>query len=337
MSTTICAGTTLSRSCSTKRSSIVCGQRSKRPKRNPATSRRLDERRGRAVTATARASDSRRQAERARGLHRERRGPRAACGTPASSTCTRPSTSCRPPPCASGLVTKLGQDAVQQSSRESFSCARWPMRAPDWLSKCITDNKNRPLPVLANAFAAIENDPALRDCLAYDEMACTAMLLHQVGYPIGGDLVDPRPLTDTDVTEIQKWLQHAGLERIGRHAGARCRRLLRTQARLSSGARLSRRACSGTAKQRVDNWLPDLSRRRGYRIHASRRQDVSRSPWWRGIFEPGCKADHMLVLEGPQGALKSTACAVLAGNGSPTTCPTSPAARTPRSICAASG
>ena len=91
------------------------------------------------------------------------------------------------------------------------------MRAPDWLSKCITDNKNRPLPVLANAFAAIENDSALRDCLAYDEMACTAMLLHQVGYPIGGDLVDPRPLTDTDVTEIQKWLQHAGLERIGRH------------------------------------------------------------------------------------------------------------------------
>ena len=90
------------------------------------------------------------------------------------------------------------------------------MRAPDWLSKCITDNKNRPLPVLANAFAAIENDSALRDCLAYDEMACTAILLHQVGYSIGGDLVDPRPLTDTDVTEIQKWLQHAGLERIGR-------------------------------------------------------------------------------------------------------------------------
>jgi hypothetical protein len=90
------------------------------------------------------------------------------------------------------------------------------MKTAHWFAQCIKDVKGKPLPILANAYIALQHDPAVRDALAYDEMACTAMLLHQIGYPIGGDVETPRPLTDKDVDDIQKWLQHAGLERIGR-------------------------------------------------------------------------------------------------------------------------
>jgi predicted P-loop ATPase len=184
------------------------------------------------------------------------------------------------------------------------------MRAPHWLSKCLTDGKGKPLPNIANAIIAITNDEGLRDALAFDEMQCTPMLLHEIGVPFGGDLKEARPLTDTDVSDIQEWLQHAGLERIGREP---------VRDAVDSYARkhgyhpvqdyLARLQWDG--EERVNGWLTTYlgTEEEPYTRAIGRMFLIAMVA---RILEPGCKADYMLVLEGPQGALKSMACRVLA-------------------------
>src|SRR6516165_11547341 len=85
-----------------------------------------------------------------------------------------------------------------------------------WIDQCIkSDAKNpKPLPVVANALRALRSDPALLDAFVYDEMLRVPMLTHQIGAPLSGNVLDPHPLTDNEVTELQEWLQEAGLKRI---------------------------------------------------------------------------------------------------------------------------
>jgi len=87
-----------------------------------------------------------------------------------------------------------------------------------WLEQCILgDGKNpKPLAIVANALIALRNDPAVRDAFGFDEMLRAPTLLHEINAPIGGLLPEPRPVTDKDVTDVQEWMQDAGLKRIAR-------------------------------------------------------------------------------------------------------------------------
>lgn len=188
------------------------------------------------------------------------------------------------------------------------------MKTAHWFAQCIKDAKGKPIPNVANALIALECDGNIRDAIAYNEMLRAPMLMHQPGMPMDTEMFNPRyprPLTDQDVTDIQKWMQHVGIERIARQAVYDAVDLY---ARRNSFHPLREylESLQWDGKPRVNVWL---TTRLGAEL-TPYTQNIGQMflvAMVARIFEPGCKADYMLVLEGPQGGLKSTACQVLAG------------------------
>jgi hypothetical protein len=176
----------------------------------------------------------------------------------------------------------------------------------------LGDGKNaKPLPIVANALLALRCDPAIRDAFAYDEMSCATMLMHVIGQPIGGTIEEPRALTDEDVTELQEWLQENGLKRIARET-VRDAISLHARAAAYHPVRDYLEGLRWDGQRRTNDWLTTKlgAEKNAYTQAIGQMFLISMVA---RILEPGCKADHMLVLEGPQGKLKSTACETLAG------------------------
>jgi predicted P-loop ATPase len=162
---------------------------------------------------------------------------------------------------------------------------------------------------------ALRAAPEIADAFSFDEMMRAPILAKQLPVAPGAEHLDagplPRPVRDNDVSQLQEWLQHCGLSKIGRDTTHQAVDQ-RAQELAFHPVRDYLDGLVWDGKARLELWL-------SYYLGAES------SPYSAGIgrmfllamvariFDPGCKADYMLVLEGTQGAGKSEACRILAG------------------------
>jgi predicted P-loop ATPase len=178
----------------------------------------------------------------------------------------------------------------------------------DWLRDCILSDTGKPLPTLANALVALRQDPMLRDLFAYDGMLCAPMLMRPLESE--ADFV-ARPVTDVDVGLVQERLQQLALKRLSKDVTHQAVDI-RAHEQSYHPVRDYLDAVKWDQTPRLKTWL-------------SKYLGAESSPYAETIgamflismvariLEPGCKVDHMLVVEGEQGILKSTACQILGG------------------------
>ena len=162
---------------------------------------------------------------------------------------------------------------------------------------------------IANALVYLRKDHDLSNAFGYDEMQRIVMLMHPLFK--SDPMFISRPIEDVDISIIQEHLQWKGLRRIG---PTTIHQAVDIRARECSfhPVREYLDALQWDGVERLNTFFPiyfgaddtTYTHALGPMFLISM---VAR------VISPGIKADHMVVLEGAQGILKSTACQVLGG------------------------
>jgi predicted P-loop ATPase len=170
----------------------------------------------------------------------------------------------------------------------------------DWRTRAQVTDKGIMIVNLNNAALALECDPYWAGRLSFDEMRITQML-------------DAKNIDDEVALQIQRWLQLAGLIKLSPEIARGAIDLVAYSRRFHPLRKqlLAYREI-WDEERRGHQWLHRYLGAVDNSYHATIGVLFLRSMIAR-ILKPSEKVDYMLVLEGPQGILKSQACAVLAG------------------------
>jgi predicted P-loop ATPase len=181
-----------------------------------------------------------------------------------------------------------------------------------WIDGCqVEGHQDTPVPNLFNAMLALRQDPSLSTAFAYDEMACTPMVTCTLPGEHVMPITERQPLRDQDVTAVQLHMQAAGIHRMSKETVHQAVEQ-RARERSFHPVRDYLNGLTWDNESRLAGWLHTyLGADHG--TYTAEVGTMSMVAMVARVMRPGCKADYMMVLEGGQGAGKSTACRILGG------------------------
>jgi predicted P-loop ATPase len=172
----------------------------------------------------------------------------------------------------------------------------------EWYDELLRSDKGKVLRVLANANIALRSAPEWMEVLAFDEFSSHVTTTRSTPWGFAGKWTDQEDRLLTD------WLQHRGVLVNDLDASKAVEAVARDRPYHPVKDYLNSVKWDGI--HRLGGWLRDY-----LGVEESEFSRAVGEKWLISavarIFEPGCKADHCLIVEGPQGSLKSTAFGIL--------------------------
>jgi predicted P-loop ATPase len=183
-----------------------------------------------------------------------------------------------------------------------------------WRKRLLCDRKGSPKSLLANAILALRGAPEWQDVVALNELTTATDATRPPPWELARGHCEPRPWTPYDDVMATEWLQHEGI---------------------SCGLELVQQAIEAVAYERkfhpVREYLRGVEWDGVPRIEglASAYLGAAESAYTRNVsacflksavarvMDPGCKVDHVPIIEGDQGAGNHQHYASLVSRGLP--------------------
>ena len=183
-----------------------------------------------------------------------------------------------------------------------------PSSRKDGAAKLICNEGGKPISCLANAVSILRGfDPRWLGVLAYDQFSSAIVTRKS---PPWGAIVGP--WTSSDDVRAADYLNHVGIF-VSSKVAAQAADIAARDGGFHP-VREFLRSLKWDRTPRLDNWLSTY-----LGAEASAWTKAAGSRWLiSGVaraMKPGCQADYLLLLVGPQGAMKSSALQILAGDG----------------------